>query len=145
MVPGEVFEQIACVDSTENPGWLVNKATGETNFSSVELQEILEEHVTQVVQHYGRRAYCWDVVNEAIYDGENVSQFLKPSAPWYPAVPGYIDAAFIAARKADPHVKLFYNEYSAEGLNAKSGEHLLNRQSLAGLQSLTVSFGHPAE
>jgi endo-1,4-beta-xylanase len=64
----------------------------------------------------------WDVVNEAIYDGNNASQFLKPSYPWFPAVPDYIDTAFKAARAADPthKVKLFYNEYSAEGMTPKS-------------------------
>ena len=48
-----------------------------------------------MVQHYGTRAYCWDVVNEALDD-----HGLKPSAPWYPALPNYIDVAFVAARKA---------------------------------------------
>lgn len=102
---------------TQNPPWLING-----NFSAAELRDILLEHVTTVVQHYGTRAYCWDVVNEAIYDGTNASQFLKPSAPWYPAVQDYIDVAFKAARAADPtqKVKLFYNEYSAEGMTPKA-------------------------
>ena len=41
----------------------------------------------------------------------------------YPAVPNYIDIAFnaaAAARGANSSVKLFYNDYSAEGINAKS-------------------------
>ena len=102
---------------TENPSWLTNG-----NLSAATLSEVLREHVTAVVQHYGTRAYCWDVVNEAIADGTNASQFLKPSAPWYPAVGDYIDVAFKAARAADPtrQVKLFYNEYSAEGMTPKS-------------------------
>ena len=33
---------------------------------------------------YGTRAYCWDVVNEAIAAGGNASEILKPSFPWYP-------------------------------------------------------------
>jgi hypothetical protein len=104
---------------------------------------ILQEHVTAVVKHYGERAYCWDVVNEAIEDGggpararshcrfvlplihfipvlltylvhlflerqydrtpgpaRGNSTGLKPSAPWYPAVPDYIDVAFKAAAAA---------------------------------------------
>ena len=41
----------------------------------------------------------------------------------YPAVPNYIDIAFTAAaaaRGANSSVKLFYNDYSAEPMNAKS-------------------------
>jgi hypothetical protein len=75
---------------TENPPWL----TGG-NFTPAELTTILQQHITTVVQHYGTRAYCWDVVNEALDD-----HGLKPSAPWYPALPNYIDVAFVAARKA---------------------------------------------
>ena len=63
-----------------------------------------------------------DVVNEAIEDGgapaRNGSAGLKPSFPWYPAVPDYVDIAFNAAKTAagpSGKVKLFYNDYSAEG------------------------------
>ena len=98
---------------TENPAWLTNGG-----FNASELAAVLEDHIDAVVRHYGPRAYCWDVVNEALDD-----HGLKPSAPWYPAVPDYIDVAFRAARKAGgPGVKLFYNDYSAEGLNAKSDQ-----------------------
>jgi endo-1,4-beta-xylanase len=37
---------------TENPGWLNNG-----NFTPAELSEILQEHITTVVKHYGTRAY----------------------------------------------------------------------------------------
>ena len=95
----------------ENPTWLTSG-----NFSSSELSQILVQHIDTVVKHYGTRAYCWDVVNEAL-DANG----LKTSSPWYPALPSYIDIAFHAARKAGgPDVKLFYNDYSAEGMNAKS-------------------------
>ena len=106
---------------TENPGWLTNG-----NFTPPELSTILQEHITTVVGHYGNRAYCWDVVNEALDD-----HGLKPSFPWYPALPNYLDIAFHAARKAaitavgpakGLDIKLFYNDYSAEGMNAKSDQ-----------------------
>eukprot|EP00912_Choanoflagellata_sp_UC4_P000342 UC4_evm5s209 len=59
-----------------------------------------------------------DVVNEALDNNG-----LKPSAPWYPALKNYIDVAFTAARKAGgPNVKLFYNDYSVEGINSKSDQ-----------------------
>lgn len=95
---------------TENPNWLING-----NFTPTELTQILQEHIATVVAHYGTHAESWDVVNEALDNNG-----LKPSAPWYPAVPNYIDVAFRAARKAGgPNVKLFYNDYSVEAMNAK--------------------------
>ena len=98
---------------TENPSWLENG-----NWSAVELRTLLQEHITTVVTHYNTSAYAWDVVNEALDNNG-----LKPSAPWYPAVPDYIDIAFVAARKAaGPQVKLFYNDYSVEGINPKSDQ-----------------------
>ena len=98
---------------TENPSWLT-----DGNFTPAELTTILQQHITTVVNHYGARAEAWDVVNEALDD-----HGLKPSAPWYPAVPDYIDVAFRAARAAGgPGVKLFYNDYSAEAMNPKSDQ-----------------------
>ena len=98
---------------TENPSWLTNGG-----FNASELRTILQEHIHAVVTHYGARALAWDVVNEALD-----SNGLKSSPPWYPAVPDYIDIAFRAARKAGgPGVKLFYNDYSAEGMNSKSDQ-----------------------
>eukprot|EP00662_Eupelagonemidae_sp_cell21_P030601 gene30601-27211_t len=58
---------------------------------------------------------AWDVVNEAVD-----TRGLKHAAPWYPAVPDYIDIAFRAARAADPSALLFYNDYGADMVNAKS-------------------------
>uniref|UniRef100_A0A7S0J3K3 endo-1,4-beta-xylanase n=2 Tax=Calcidiscus leptoporus TaxID=127549 RepID=A0A7S0J3K3_9EUKA len=98
---------------TENPQWLLHG-----NFNASELRQILRQHIHAVVTRYGTRALAWDVVNEAVDQNG-----LKPSAPWYPKVKDYIDVAFTAAREAGgPSVKLFYNDYSAEGMNHKSGQ-----------------------
>lgn len=35
-------------------------------------------------------------------------------------IPNYVELAFRAARVANPSVKLFYNDYGAEGMSAKS-------------------------
>ena len=45
---------------------------------------VLHLQLTLPCADYGTRAYCWDVVNEAIADGGNASEILKPSFPWYP-------------------------------------------------------------
>jgi GH35 family endo-1,4-beta-xylanase len=57
------------------------------------------------------------VLNEAVADdgsGLRDTVFLRGLGP------GYIADAFRLAREADPQALLFYNDYSAEGLGAKS-------------------------
>jgi endo-1,4-beta-xylanase len=96
-----------------NPGWLTNG-----NFNASALNSILQNHIKNVVSHYKGKLYCWDVVNEAVSDSGPTNE-LKHNV-WYPAIPNYIDLAHQWAREADPNVKLFYNDYSAEGMNSKS-------------------------
>lgn len=71
---------------SENPSWLTSG-----KHTPAQLTTFLQEHVTSVVKHYGDRAYCWDVVNEAIEDGGTPARAnetgLKPSPPWYSAAP----------------------------------------------------------
>jgi len=105
---------------TENPGWLNDTLT------NAELVAALESHITAVIGHYGKRAYAWDVVNEAITDGAaKGGSIFKDAKPWYPKVPNYVDLAFIAADKARrvanaTGVKLFYNDYSVHTICEKS-------------------------
>jgi len=99
-----------------NPGWLTNG-----HFTSQQLIDILKNHVTSEVNHYKSQKvmYSWDVVNEAVSDNPQGNNTLKQNV-WYPAVPNYIDVAFQAAKAADSSIKLFYNDYNSEGMNAKS-------------------------
>jgi endo-1,4-beta-xylanase len=99
-----------------NPTWLTNGG-----FSGQQLQSILQNHINNVMNHYKGQLYSWDVVNEAVSDSNPSfpSNYLKTNV-WYPSVPNYVDLAFQWARAADPHVKLFYNDYGAEGSGAKS-------------------------
>jgi len=74
-------------------------------------------HVTQVATHYKGKIYAWDVVNEAFADdgsgGRRSSNLQSTGNDW-------IEAAFRAARAADPAAKLCYNDYNTDGVNAKS-------------------------
>jgi len=97
-----------------NPSWLTNGG-----FSGATLQTILQNHINNVMAHYRGQLYCWDVVNEAVLDSPNGNNYLKSNV-WYPAISNYVDLAFQYAHAADPNVKLFYNDYSAEGSGAKS-------------------------
>ena len=82
-----------------------------------DLHDALINHVTQVVSHYRGQVVAWDVVNEAIADN---GQSLRNSIFFQVLGAGYIDDAFRAAHAADPDARLYYNDYGAEGMNAKS-------------------------
>lgn len=73
--------------------------------------------------HYAGKVYAWDVVNEAFNDDGTMRDTI-----WYDQ-PGngfaglgtqYIEQALDWARMADPNAQLFYNDYNAEAINAKS-------------------------
>jgi endo-1,4-beta-xylanase len=99
----------------QNPTWVISGNT------AAQLAGILQDHIKTVVSRYAGRVYAWDVVNEAFNDNGTLR-----STIWYDA-PGigftgteYIEQAFRWARAADANTLLFYNDYSAESVNAKS-------------------------
>ena len=94
----------------QQPGW-AQSLSGST------LRSAAINHVTQVATHYKGKIYAWDVVNEAFADGgsggRRDSNLQRTGNDW-------IEAAFRAARNADPNAKLCYNDYNTDGINAKS-------------------------
>jgi endo-1,4-beta-xylanase len=101
-----------------NPAWL-SKGT----FTPEQLWELMHEHITTVVKHYAGQVFAWDVVNEA-FDArggfEHSVWYDRPGIGLAGKKTAYIEQAFRWAREADPKALLFYNDYDAEGLNAKS-------------------------
>ena len=92
------------------PGWVAR-------LSASELRTVFESHIRSVAAHYRGRVLAWDVVNEAIADdgsGLRDTMFRQKLGD------SYIADAFRIAHAADPQALLFYNDYSGEGLNAKS-------------------------
>ncbi|MFE0588515.1 endo-1,4-beta-xylanase [Micromonospora echinospora] len=94
----------------QQPGWA-------QNMSGSALRSAAINHVTQVASYYRGRIHSWDVVNEAFADGgsggRRDSNLQRTGNDW-------IEAAFRAARAADPTAKLCYNDYNTDGVNAKS-------------------------
>ncbi|WP_222836752.1 endo-1,4-beta-xylanase [Cellulomonas flavigena] len=87
------------------PGWLAGLAGSA-------LREAMLEHVTRVVEHYRGEVHSWDVVSEAFVDGtgaRRASNFQRTGDDW-------IEAAFRAARAADPGARLCYNDYHTDDL-----------------------------
>ncbi|MFF9262270.1 endo-1,4-beta-xylanase [Streptomyces longwoodensis] len=96
---------------SELPSWLT---TGD--FTAQELRQILHRHITDTVRHFKGRIWQWDVVNEAVNDDGT----LRDSIWLRKLGPGYIADAFRWAHEADPHAKLFYNDYNIEWSGPKS-------------------------
>ncbi|MCE6998642.1 endo-1,4-beta-xylanase [Saccharothrix sp. S26] len=89
---------------SQQPGWM-------QNMSGTALRNAMLNHVTQVATYYRGKIYAWDVVNEAFADGSTGarrdSNLQRTGDDW-------IEAAFRAARAADPGAKLCYNDYNTD-------------------------------
>ena len=73
------------------------------------LRAAMIEHINGVMAHYKGKLAYWDVVNEAFAEnGSRRSSNLQSTGN------DWIEAAFRAARTADPSVKLCYNDYNIE-------------------------------
>ena len=95
------------------PGWLSGGS-----FTRDEVIAMLRDHIHTVAGRYRGRIWAWDVVNEAVDDGTGG---FRTASFWHQAIgPDYIRLAFQFAREADPEARLYYNDYSIEGLNNKS-------------------------
>jgi endo-1,4-beta-xylanase len=91
------------------PSWV-------SNLPSSQVQSAMENHISTEVSHYKGKIYAWDVVNEP-FNGDG--SFVNDA--FYRALgSGYIADALRTAHAADPNAKLYLNDYSIEGANAKS-------------------------
>lgn len=105
------------------PAWFSSVATKDNAAT------LLTQHIQTVAGRYTGRVHSWDVVNEAVYLQDGRPDGLRNS-PWLQLIgPSYIELAFTAATKADPHAKLTYNDYDIEldtpEQTAKRGQVLL--------------------
>jgi endo-1,4-beta-xylanase len=91
--------------------WHAQQPSWPQGMSGNALRQALLNHVTQVATHFRGQLYSWDVVNEAFADGNSGarrdSNFQRTGNDW-------IEAAFRAARAADPGAKLCYNDYNID-------------------------------
>jgi endo-1,4-beta-xylanase len=79
------------------------------SLSGNDLRTAMIEHINGVMAHYRGKLAYWDVVNEAFAEnGSRRSSNLQSTGN------DWIEAAFRAARAADPGVKLCYNDYNIE-------------------------------
>ncbi|GIG40579.1 endo-1,4-beta-xylanase [Cellulomonas phragmiteti] len=89
---------------SQQPGWM-------QSMEGSALRTAMLDHVTRVATYYRGKIHSWDVVNEAFADGSSGarrdSNLQRTGNDW-------IEAAFRAARAADPQAKLCYNDYNTD-------------------------------
>ncbi|TMS00502.1 endo-1,4-beta-xylanase [Nonomuraea basaltis] len=96
------------------PAWLTSGVEDGT-IDAAELRKILRDHITTEVRRYKGKIRAWDVVNEVVNDDGTMRQSI-----WLTHLgPGYIADAFRWAHRADPHAKLYINDYNLEWNAAK--------------------------
>lgn len=94
---------------TQVPTWMVNY-TGDW-------KAMMDDHVSQICQHFAGSVQSWDVVNEAL--DESTSHGWRETIFYKKLGKAYVENAFRAARAADPKAELYYNEYNMEASDAK--------------------------
>jgi endo-1,4-beta-xylanase len=127
---------------SQTPNWV-------QSLDATAMRTAMQNHITNVMNHYEGDLYAWDVVNEAL----NEDGTLRNSFWLQRLGSSYIADAFRAARAADPDVKLYINDYNTDGIGAKSdGMYSLVRSLISqgvpidgvGFQThLAVQYGFP--
>ncbi|KAK2778879.1 hypothetical protein FQN53_001615 [Emmonsiellopsis sp. PD_33] len=93
--------------------WVEN---GNITWTNETLIDAMVSHVTKTAKHFKGRCHAWDVVNEALNDDGTYRESI-----FYKIIgEAYIPIAFAAAAKADPHAKLYYNDYDLENVSNKT-------------------------
>jgi endo-1,4-beta-xylanase len=78
-----------------------------------ELLQRMRDHIHTVVGRYKGKIKVWDVVNEAIADGQGTN--VLRNSLWLEIIgPDFIAKAFQYAHEADPNAILRYNDYGLE-------------------------------
>ncbi len=92
----------------QTPDWFFHDRNGKPDGRDAALRR-LHDHIEAVAGRYRGRIHGWDVVNEAVADGDG---FLRDTT-WRRAVgDDYIEQAFRFAAAADPDARLYYNDYN---------------------------------
>ena len=100
-----------------NPAWL-NALPVASAADKAHIEQIMIDHITTVVKHFGDKVTSWDVVNEPLADYDefnpNNGQIWR-NHKWYQSMGrDFIVKAIVAAHQANPNARLFINEFGLE-------------------------------
>jgi len=101
---------------TQLPSWVSKPEQGQETLTNEVLLARLKNHVQTVAAHFKGKVLGWDVVNEAINDGDGE---YRESIFFRLIGKEYIALAFKWAREADPAAELYYNDYNLDADDAK--------------------------
>ena len=89
--------------------WHAQQPSWWGSISGSALRQAMIDHINGVMAHYKGKIFQWDVVNEAFAEnGSRRSSNLQSTGN------DWIEAAFRAARAADPAAQLCFNDYNIE-------------------------------
>ena len=105
------------------PKWLLQQ---ESSITSNKAKLLLSNYIHAVVGRYRGKISSWDVINEAIEDGQNNERpFNMRNCFWYRKLGrDFVKHAFIFAHQADPETQLYYNDYGIERIGLKANRTL---------------------
>lgn len=106
---------------TQQPTWLSSDGKkNDKGWTRQQALDIMKNHITTVLQHFKGKVVEWDVVNECLDDDQSIIRTnpngykLRPTV-WQQAIgDDYIDSAFVYARRVDPDILLYLNDYDVE-------------------------------
>ncbi len=98
------------------PSWVSKPDPGAETLTKEVLIARLKNHVQTVAAHFKGHVRGWDVVNEAINDGNGEYR----NSVFYRLIgKEYLALAFKWAHEADPDAELYYNDYNLDADDAK--------------------------
>lgn len=98
------------------PSWVSKPDPGQETLTKDVLLARLKNHITTVAAHFKGKVHGWDVVNEAINDGDGAYR----NSVFYRVIgKEYLALAFKWAHEADPDAELYYNDYNLDADDAK--------------------------
>lgn len=98
------------------PSWVSKPDPGQETLTKEVLLARLKHHITTVATHFKGKVHGWDVVNEAINDGDGAYR----NSVFYRVIgKEYLPLAFKWAHEADPDAELYYNDYNLDADDAK--------------------------
>ena len=106
---------------TQQPAWLSSDGKkNDKGWTRQQALDIMKNHITTVLKHFKGKVVEWDVVNECLDDDQSIIRTnpdgykLRPTV-WQQAIgDDYIDSAFVYARRVDPDILLYLNDYDVE-------------------------------